>query len=460
MKTLDLSKSVYELTQEYPELIPLMEQLGFTEITKKGMLVSVGRMMTLPKGAKMKGIPIEKVQATLRENGFETEGQPSRTEQLKGYLRRLGEGESLESVRKDFMDNFSDVDAHEIMDAEQQMMDEGTPIEEIQRLCDVHSALFHGTTNCEAHRAPECGNQFTALMLAGIEGHPLYTFAKENEAIQAAVDRWKADREFETFARLREVSIHYDKKGDLLYTLLKVRYGVTGPHGVMWTVDDEIRDEMGLLVKEHDGMTNEQWLTRATAVIERIEEMIYKENNILFPICAERFSDEEWRGIYRDSKAYATCLGVENKVWADGDYPSNQPLSQSSNNEVVMPGGHLTIPQLTGLLNTIPMEISFIDADNINRFFNEGFKVFKRPEMAIDRDVFSCHPPKIEPMVRSIIDSFRSGQASRVHEWVEKDGHLMLVQYMAVRDAQGTYLGTIELDQNMDLAREYFSKNR
>ena len=94
---------------------------------------------------------------------------------------------------------------------------------------------------------------------------------------------------------------------------------------------------------------------------------------------------------------------------------------------------------------------------NINRYFNEGFKVFKRPGMALDRDVFSCHPPKIEPMVRSIIDSFRSGKADRVQEWVEKDGHLMLVQYMAVRDQQGNYLGTVELDQNMDIAREHFA---
>ena len=123
-----------------------------------------------------------------------------------------------------------------------------------------------------------------------------------------------------------------------------------------------------------------------------------------------------------------------------------------------MPGGHMTVPQIAAMLNTIPAEISFIDGENINRYFNEGSKVFKRPGMAIDRDVFSCHPPKIEPMVRSIIEDFRAGKRDRVTVWVEKDGHIMQVNYMAVRDQDGNYLGTMEFDQDMELAKEYFTK--
>ena len=200
-------------------------------------------------------------------------------------------------------------------------------------------------------------------------------------------------------------------------------------------------------------------------MLQRAEEMIYKETNILFPICAEHFTDEEWRGIYRDSKDYAPCLGVANGEWktengeqADATANSQFSTLNSQLDEVRMPGGHLTLPQLTALLNTIPMEISFVDADNINRFFNEGPKVFKRPGMAIDREVFSCHPPKVEPMVRSIIDSFRSGKADRVPVWMDKGGRTMLVQYMAVRDAAGNYLGTVELVQDMEFAREHFAK--
>ena len=113
----------------------------------------------------------------------------------------------------------------------------------------------------------------------------------------------------------------------------------------------------------------------------------------------------------------------------------------------------MTVPQLTALLNTIPMEITFVDADNINRFFNEGEKVFKRPGMAIDREVFSCHPPKIEPMVRGIINDFRNNRRDCVPVWMEKGGRTMLVQYMAVRDRNGEYLGTVELVQDMEFVQ-------
>lgn len=472
-KTLDLSKSVYDLVQQHPEVADIMASLGFYEITKKAMLHSVGRMMTIPKGSEVKGIPMEKIVSAFRERGFEPVGlasEPStptasatpasRTEQLKSYLRRLGEGEELESVRADFVAHFSEVDASEIMEAEQSLLRDGTPLEEVQRLCDVHSALFHGSTCGESGQAPEGGNKFVAAMFAGIEGHPLYTFSRENEAIAtliASARKALADGQdaYDDFVRLRDISIHYAKKGDLLYPLLKVKYNVIGPSEVMWTVDDEIRDVMGKLEKEP--LRDAHWRLRADAVLQRAEEMIYKEQNILFPICAEHFTEAEWQGIYRDSKDYAPCLGVENLWW--NFVPTTDPIAATATapqDEIRMPGGHLSLPQLTAMLNTIPLEISFVDDQNINRFFNEGPKVFKRPAMAIDREVFSCHPPKIEPMVRSIIESFRSGKANVVPVWMEKGGRSMLVQYMAVRDADGQYLGTMEIVQDMEFAREHF----
>ena len=239
--------------------------------------------------------------------------------------------------------------------------------------------------------------------------------------------------------------------------MLKVKYGISGPSDVMWTVDDEIRDELGFLAgeTEHD----EEWNSRLDAVLTRAEEMIYKEQNILFPICAVYFAEEEWYGIYHDSKDYAVCLGVAQERWEEAE-DAMVTAATGPEGEIVMPGGHLTIEQLTALLNTIPMEISFVDTDNINRFFNEGPKVFKRPSMAIDRDVFSCHPPKIEPMVRQIIDDFRNNRRDDVSVWMEKGGRTMLVKYLAVRDKTGKYIGTVELVQDMEFAKEHFFGNK
>ena len=452
-----LRKTIFELAEEHADFVEIMKELGFSEITKSAMLHSVGKIMTLPRGAKMKDIPKEKIISVFNEKGFEVIGLENaeaarafaesseradeattlaardaaaignasgRTELIKSYLRRLGEGETLEAVQADFVREFGEVEASEIMKAEQELMKEGTPLEEVQKLCDVHSALFHGSTREEkimnaekavnesmaksasdGHAAiheSAANNVENASRLESVTGHPLYTFTKENEkladlisVIRAAIEK-KGDVA-ELLTKVRELSIHYAKKGDLLYPHLSVKYGVTGPSQVMWTVDDEIRDELGALEKERD--RGDWWFTRLGNVITRAEEMIYKEQNILFPICAASFTDEEW---------------------------------------------------------TIPLEISFIDADNINRFFNEGPKVFKRPSMALDREVFSCHPPKIEPMVRSIIDDFRNNRRDSVPVWMDKNGRTFLVTYMAVRDNEKNYLGTVEIVQDMKFAKEHF----
>ena len=321
-KSIDFSRSVYELVTQYPELADIMDELGFSEVKKPAMLHSVGKLMTIPKDAKTKGIEMLDVVAALIKAGFSIEGEmPSgiaaapqkpesvnsgeRTEQLKSYLRRLGAGEDLESVRADFAQAFSDVEASEIMQAEQELMQEGAPLTEVQKLCDLHSALFHGATREEkfanaekaveeslrhsasASTADYSDKHERAAALAAIPGHPLHTLTRENEAlterIAAAWEALTAGADMtEALANVREVIIHYEKKGDLLYPLLDVRYGISGPSDVMWTVDDEIRDELAALTRATE--RGKDWNDRVEAVCKRASEMIYKEQNILFPI--------------------------------------------------------------------------------------------------------------------------------------------------------------------------------
>lgn len=385
-----------------------------------------------------------------------------RIKKLTEYLQRLGAGEELEEVRKDFIKEFSDVQASEIMEAEQELMKQGTPLEEVQRLCDVHAALFHGVTPEEemkkrqSFEQKEYGNKSQqAQELERIEGHPLYTLTKENQALLKLLQQFAGSEDENLLSIIGQFAVHYAKKGDLLYPHLKVKYGIAGPSDVMWTVDDEIRDEYSALMRE--SRRGDEWNKRLRAVLKRIEEMVHKEQNILFPICAVNFTKEEWMGIYRDAKDYIVCFGVEDIHWQEAE---DQEIvrENSGKDEIVLPGGHMTLEQLTALLNTVPLEITFIDVDNINRFFNEGPKVFKRPSMALDREVFSCHPPKIEPMVRAIIDDFRHGRKDRVPVWMEKGGRTMLVTYMAVRDKTGKYVGTAEFVQDMEFAKEHFGK--
>ena len=664
-KILDLDKSVASLVKEYPEVADIMAELGFTEIKNPAMLASVGRIMNLKKGSQMKKIPMEEIVRVFREKGFEitdcgkpfpaesadsdevdkiakaadsaeeaktakatdsaeaTKAPVDRAEALRSLLDRLSEGEELESVRADFVRDFKDVDPAEIMRAEQGLMESGMPLSKVQKLCDVHSALFHGDTREEkianAERAVQASlknhagkeeknyinKSLEADALIQIPGHPLATFTKENQALgmylESTKARWeslveslsgringknkvdkadKADKAeiaekskgaqgaegiedaqgaqdweallatfSEELAKLRSFTVHYAKKGDLLYPLLKVKYDISGPSQVMWTVDDEIRDTLGELNRElsekskgvralkntgedlddeeeeyirgkaeiAESILNSFFLKNYLAVRNRMEEMIYKEENILFPMCALQFQKEEWIQIYFDSKDYEACFSVENAIWKEAEESSNTPekwraveaagesernksrkevseehsgdvhntalpqgagkmledllrrveslegksgnrgeSSSASDGEIIMPGGHLKKNELIAMLNTLPVEITFVDKDNINRFFNEGPKVFKRPQMAIDREVFSCHPPKVEPMVRMIIGNFRDGKEEEVPIWMEKGGKPFLVRYMAVRDKEQNYVGTLEAVTDMTEVKEHF----
>lgn len=216
-KKIDLNWSVYDITKTYPEVIDIMANLGFDEIKKPAMLNSVGRIMTIPKGAKAKGISIPVVIAELIKNGFEITGnmpdissmgskqfqakETGNTVLLKDYLKRLGNGEDLESVKKDFVQNFSDVDASEIMKAEQELIKEGTPITEVQKLCDVHSALFHGLTKEEkianAEKAVEESlkkeetSEMTTTTDAYVRKHELAKALRETKghALERAVEK-------------------------------------------------------------------------------------------------------------------------------------------------------------------------------------------------------------------------------------------------------------------------------
>ena len=544
-KKLDLSKSVYDLVTEYPEVTEIMKSLGFSEITNKVMLNSVGKIMTIPKGAKMKGVSMVDIVGAFMKAGFTLEGEmpnlsgddakgatvssngaaavnsastastaptahatavkPSsvetsanvveskakdnsetkaddsvqdtvqdseRVEQLKGFLKRLGTGEELGAVREDFVSQFAHVEASEIMKAEQGLMREGTPLAEVQQLCDLHSALFHGSTIHEQMDAEHAKVEAvleaqeksqSVVTLVETVGHPLNRLTEENKALDALIEDFKVKVANKTATvddvnEIRQVSIHYAKKGDLLYPHLKIAYDISGPSMVMWTVDGDIRDGFGRLARAKS--IDDAWYEEFDGLLTRAQEMIYKEQNILFPICAENFSAEEWYQIYKDTEQYEEIFGVERVAWAEAESALAAKAAPTSgdSNTIALIGGSLTLEQLDAMLNTMPMEITFVDHVDINRYFNDGEKVFKRPTTAIGRDVFSCHPPKVEPIVRGIIESFRNGERDNVAVWLEKVGRPFYVNYMAVRDQNNNYLGTLELVQDMQFAKEHFAR--
>lgn len=588
VKVLDMKRNVHDLATEFPEVIDIMIELGFKDISNPVALNTMGRVMTIPKGSQIKGIDLESIVNLFEDKGFEVinvpeikkkekaqtaevkdepakptfdisklnipdfakayiredgtvevdkvpdfvknfldadgridpsklpsfmagsekkaEEGPAQEETkkpknaserevlLRSYIERLTNGEDLETVRAEFVENFKEVDALEIANAEQHLIKSGVPYQEVQKLCDVHSALFHGSTKQEkimnaekavaaskeaAQRRMNGANdrkeaEVKAQALVAEPGHPLNVLTLENEGIAeqiAVVNKLfedGADRTVitEELNKLRAVSIHYAKKGDIIYTILKTRYDVTGPSDVMWTVDDEIRDELRRVT---DGtLSDEEWLEKSKAVVKRADEMLFKEANILFPICVQFFKDEEWEEVGRDLKEYDYCLLKEEP--AEWDKASKEDYTHraakegkngaAGNDEVIFALGHMTPYQLEAMLNTIPLELTFVDHVDMNRYYNDNGekKLFKRPISSLDREVYTCHPPTIEPMVRSIISSFKSGAQDKVEVWMNKGENEVLVSYRAVRDPQGNYVGTLECVQIMDEIRDHYKE--
>ena len=502
-KILYLTKPVHDLVKEYPEIVPIMKELGFTRITEKAALNTVGRFMTIPKGAMMMHIDLGKVISAFQAHGFtiggsfagapaprpstsadEAEPSDERSAKIKEYISRLSKGEDLDSVRADFVKQFKDVDAAEIAMAEQSLLKGGVPLRDVQRLCDVHSALFHGATKAEKIAAAEeevrrrLGRSSPAANLSRkdgadvkyakykeIPGHPLSLLTLENEAIRKQIESVRKALEtgeglMEEISRMRLISLHYNKK-NVLYPILKLNYGFSGPSDVMWSVDDEIRDTLKNLetkAKQSLGIRETpQWKTRLSAVLTRAEEMIYKENNILFPLCAANFSDDEWKAIAKDFAHMDPCLIEGVPRWEEA-FTESTGKAAAAEGYITLPTGRFTIKELEALLDTLPLEITFVDANDINRYWNDDGepKLFSRPATALGREVYSCHPPKVAPIVKSLIDSFRTGTKDSMDIWMEKNGEPVLVRYMAVRDHGGTFMGTMEIVQKMGFARDHF----
>lgn len=469
MKTIDLNRSVAELIKENPELEKILADIGFEKILNPTALKAMGNIMNLPRGAAIKSIPMENILAELARHGFSVTGyvdKEARKEKLRGYIERLSQGEALESVREEFVREFASVSAMEIAEAEQQLIKEGMPLEEVQKLCDVHSALFHGRTESEVIKKKMETQAANMEDLDGNdlpEGHPIRLLRAENAGLEQVLDTLQKQCESEqpdaatvaeALLALNGVRSHYAKKEELLMPLLYA-YGVTGPSQVMWDVDDEIKKELGILVRvtKEDADNVAVYKGRIAALVKCTREMIYKEERILFPLCIRFFTEEEWLRVYRDFPEMGIALVDKPEKWEKGEQWAAAEQTKISEQEILggkvqLPTGELTVGQLRMMLSLLPVDITFIDENDVLRFFvNEG-NVFPRPKAALGRAVYECHPPQVVPAVRNLIADFRAKKRSSMEVARYIMGKPILVKYMAVYGDDGSYRGALEVVQD------------
>lgn len=397
------------------------------------------------------------------------DNRAQRVRTLKTIIRRLHAGEAPDAVRTSLKELVCQTDYSEVMAMEQELIAEGMPVEEIQGMCDLHSQVTR-----------EVLVQLAPAPLPS--GHPVDTFRRENEALRESISRLQVamSRILETadegdasapllewrqaLNELQDVEKHYQRKEHLLFTALE-RHGISGPSKVMWGKDDQIRQllkDLSVALRESGASVAEWKLLAATtgaAAANSLHEMIYKEEQILFPICLERFTADEWAEIWASSPRYGWCLVEPRQEYKPAGAVASDRAADTDG--VSLPTGTLSLKQLTAIFSTLPVDLTFVDADDRVAFFSEGpHRVFARSRAIIGRMVQNCHPPRSVEVVEHILSDFRSGRQSVAEFWIQFMGRFVHIRYFAVRDEEGHYLGTLEVTQDVGSIRDLQGERR
>lgn len=394
-----------------------------------------------------------------------------RKEKLKALLLKIHHGASEESVRNELLLSLSQIPYGEVVEVEQELIAEGLPEEEILDLCDAHSAVLEGRVDLSALKPVA-------------DGHPVDVFRKENEEIRKLTNAIFAliseiNRETEAdisdkitklrglFNTLFDVDKHYQRKEYLLFPYLE-KAGITGPPKVMWGKHDEIRDLIkgSIEVLQTTEMTNEEFGAVAEIVLTiaatAAKEMITKEEEILFPMSLDVLTEADWYEISKQSLEIGYCLYDPQVDWKP-EWAEEQSInaSQKSGSHVQLPSGSFSAEEIMAILNTLPVDITFVDKDDKVKYFSQSAeRIFQRNRAILNRDVRHCHPPASAHIVDKIIDDFKSGRQSRAPFWINMGPKMIHIEYFALRNDKGEYLGTLEVSHNVTPYRELEGEQR
>ncbi len=389
------------------------------------------------------------------------ENKTERQEMLKEIIKELHAGKNVDEVKAKFEEAVGDVTVAEISQLEQALMqEEGIPVAEVQRLCSVHAAIFKGSIE-EIHRSEKPEDE---------PGHPIHTWKMENKEvdmlvnfkIQLHTERFeKEDSDENRFKLLEDLNLlwdldkHYSRKENLLFPYLE-KYGIDGPTKVMWGVDDAIRlaiKEAKSKLTDYQGNKDEV-VAVLNHVIKEVTEMIFKEENILFPMALQTLTEDEWVKMADESDEIGFCLVAPQGVWK----PVRHPLQMEQDTEEIKPEegyvrfetGMLSIKQLETILNHLPVDMTFIDENDVVRYFSHGKeRIFARTKAVIGRTVQNCHPPQSVHVVEKLLQDFKAGVKDVEDFWIPVKDMFVYIRYFAVRDEEGKYMGTLEFTQNV-----------
>ena len=394
-----------------------------------------------------------------------------RKEQLKQLILKLHEGESSESVRKELIESLQNIPYGEVVEVEQELMQEGLPEEEVLKLCDVHGAVLEGNVDLSGAKSIP-------------EGHPVDVFQQENAELRKVADQAKQELDklpqveeddFKVFAlkleslfnQLMDVDKHYQRKEYLVFPYLE-KNEITGPPKVMWGKHDEIREQLRAcieLLKTPELRAGDLFDSLELLfypAIQALVDMTHKEEEILFPMAMDVLTTENWWNIHKQTLEYGFALYDPKVDWKPEGLTEEAAESNiSSDGNIQLPSGSFSAEEIKAILNSVPFDMTFVDRNDKVKYFTQGKeRIFARSRSIINRDVRLCHPPGSTHIVEKIVEDFKSGKASHAPFWIQMKGKFIKIEYFALRDENGKYLGTLEVSQDLSENRSLEGERR
>jgi len=477
---------INDLLKKYPFLLDffIAQSPAFKKLKHASLRKTVGKVATLKMAASIGQVDLGLlisgiVGAVEAETGeslsvLETaSGSPlddkERQALLKGIIEDLQKGEDIEVLKTRFKKVLGNVDATEIAQAEQQLINDGLPPEELKRLCDVHVEVFKDALEEQDRPEPP-------------PGHPLHTYMKENRAsekilsdIQILIGRLGQPPDAPNFARHRDdlgglierlagIDIHYTRKENQLFPLLESHH-FTGPSQVMWAIHDDIRAEIKKAKQQFAASDPGGTATALKEAVSMIRDMVFKEEHILFPASLDMLSESEWVK-EKEGEADIGYAWVEPdagwpEVITEKVEPPQRDAPMSTAGVMGLDTGALTHEQINLLLTHLPVDLTYVDENDRVAFYSEGKeRIFPRSPGIIGREVRNCHPPKSVHAVNKILDNFKSGAEDCAEFWFEPGGRFIYIRYFAVRNSDGEYKGTLEVSQDLTEIRKLEGEKR
>jgi len=380
-------------------------------------------------------------------------------EVVKEIILNLHKGLSVEEAKKKLEKEVGTITSSEIAEIEQSLINEGMPVEEIKKFCNVHALLFDSSLSKELSKEES-------------KSHPIYLFKLENREIEKIIQPIKelisnknvTDIEIfknglkEILLKLKEIELHYTRKEQLLFPYLE-KYGFTGPSKVMWGKDNDIRgmlkDSIASLKNINDDKDLESYISNLIdPLVEEVNGMIFKEENILFPTSKEKLHIDDWVEILKESDevGYAFIEGPKETSSLIGELKQTavEEPKIGDEGEILLPTGILKLKELMWFLNGLPIEITFIDKNDTVRYFSDQKdRIFVRTKSVIGRKVQNCHPPQSVDIVEKILSDFKEGKRDYADFWINFKGRLIFIKFIAIRDESSNYLGTTEFTMDI-----------